>query len=621
MFPRKIRESLRAFAPPPKMTVSEWADTWRYLPPESSADPGKWKTSKTPWLKEPMDAWSDDRCEEIVLLFSAQMAKTEWMTNCMFYSIHHDPASMLLINPTSSMAKAYAQDRFEPSVRDTEPMRRRIKEDPTIKKESAGKDQILYKRFPGGRLTMIGANSPSELAARPIRYVLGDEIDRWQRSVGKKGQVEGDPYSLATARQKTFFNRKRGVASTPTVEGISRIDELYEDTDQCIWELPCPHCEEYQVLQFANLLFKDEAEGRSESMYACEHCGALFSHAEKLGAMVRLGGRWLVRKPEITKRRGFHVNELSSPWRSFDEIVEDFRKATKEGPETLRTFVNTVLGQVWRDKDGEKLDATGLKAREEPYDAEVPFGALYLTAAVDMQKDRLEMMVMGHGLGNQRYFIKTVANDGHVITPIQVFGSPADPATWKQLDPWLTKDYHHASGRKMRISMTLIDTGGLAGHADMAYKYAKQRESWRVFCSKGSSVEARPLASKPTENNNYRAKLFSIGTDTAKTQIFDSLSKVVVPGPGYYHFPEGLDQEFYDQLTSERPEITFKRGKKVKEWKKRRERNEVLDLTVLNLAAAGILDVRNLQQMAEALARGIPTGKPKRKRGKGVMED
>lgn len=599
------------WTPAPDITVSQWADKHRMLPPESTATPGRWRNEKTPFLTQIMDDYNDTRVKRIVLMFSAQMAKTEGLINMAGYAVHYHPGPMLMLQPTGDMAKAFVKDRLNPTFRDTEPLRERIREG------SDGEDEtIQHKKFTGGHLTIIGANSPSQLASRPIRDVFADEIDRWPLSVGKNGQVEGDPFLLVEKRQTTFWNRKTVITSTPTVKGLSRIEALFEGGDMNRRYVPCPHCGALQTLKWANVKWPEDKP--ELAYYECEHCAEVIRDSHRFRMLQ--SAVWIPDHPERGMRvRSYHINELYSPWRGFAAIAMDFLEAKRGGPDTLRVFVNTVLGETWDHAAGVSIDPDALQNRAEAYAAVLPRGIAYLTAAVDVQHDRLEMQIMGHGANDERWFIAPPNAEGNPHAPIVIWGAPIVDSTWRLLDKWLFASYPHECGKLLRISLALVDSSD-GTTQDHVLRYTKARAAQRVFACKGLSKEA-PITSRPTESNNFNAKVFNIGTWMAKDKIADCLRKVVEPGPGYMHFPIGLEAEFYKQLTAEKAIIKMRQGIKTRVWTKTRERNEVLDLTVYNIAAAGILDIKDVPAMLAAIERDAPQVRRKRRTlSKGVVE-
>jgi len=611
----RLRVTLRkAWEPPPNYTVSEWSDRFREIPAEASAEPGKWRTDKVPYLREIMDAYNDPSVNMIVMQFSAQSAKTEAIMNCMGYSVHMRPGPMMVIQPTKDMAKAFMKDRFEPTCRDTLVLRDRMGRKAKRKRRRDGdvvgsdNDSIYHKRFPGGQLTVIGANSPSQLASRPIRDIFADEIDRWPLSVGKSGQSEGDPFSLAQKRQTTFWNRKTVVVSTPTVKGISRIEALFELGDMRRYWVPCVHCGAMQTLKWSGVEWpKDQPEF---AKYRCEACDVLMDDRD-IKRAVKVG-TWIADAPEKSKGkiRSYHLNAIYSPWVSLAELALEFITAKHGGQDTLRTFINTALAETFDATSSESVDFNILRAREEKYPAIVPKGVLFLTAAVDVQQDRLELQIMGHGMEHQKWVIGLPNPEGgeHLLAPIVLWGSPTHDTTWAQLDKWLQRPYPHESGRNMPISLSLVDSGD-GNTQQFVLRYTKARQGHRIFACRGSSTPSSPLVGrKPVETGNTNAKVFVIGSDTAKDMIFNSLTKTPTPGPGYIHFPQSLTEEFYRQLTGEQAIIKIRQGVKYRKWAKSRERNEVLDLAVYNFGAGALVDIQDPQAVMDAINRG--TGIP-----------
>lgn len=541
------------------MTVSEWADAERRLSSEASAEPGRWRTDRAPYQRGILDSINDPSVKMVVVMSSAQVGKTEFLLNMIGYHVDYDPAPILLLQPTVDMAQAFSKDRLAPMVRDTPALKAKVSDS---KAKDSG-NTILHKTFPGGHITMAGANSPASLASRPIRILLADEVDRYPISAG----AEGDPFNLAKKRTTTFWNSKVVAVSTPTVKGASRIEALYEDSTQEQYCLPCPACGEYQPLKWRNIIFES-------CCHACEECGTESTQDEWLNH----AGQWIAQN-EHSSVRGFHLNELVSPWRRWSDVIADFKQA-KKSPETLKTFVNTSLGETW-EEEGETVDSTGLLARREDYPADVPENAVVLTAGVDVQDDRLEVEVFGWAEGEESWSI-----DHRVVR-----GDPSQSAVWSDLDNILDGRYQHESGAELHIAATCIDSGG--HHTQQVYDYCKTRKHRRVFAIKGVGGAGRPIVSAPSKKRTGRSKrqvdLFTVGVDDAKGLIYSRL-RICEPGPGYCHFPLERDEEYFAQLTAEKVVTKFVRGFPRKEWVKTRARNEALDLRVYGLAALRILN-------------------------------
>lgn len=567
-----FRQIARVVAPPPELTLSEWADAYRYLSPEASSEPGKWRTDRTPYLRGIMDAISDPRVETVVIMSSAQVGKTEVLLNTIGYHIHYDPSPILLVMPTEQIAQDFSKDRLAPMLRDTPVLRGKVKD----ARSRDSDNTLLHKKFPGGQITLVGANAPTGLASRSIRILLADEVDRFPASAG----TEGDPLSLAEKRTTTFpHNRKKVFVSTPTIKGVSRIEKEFETSTKERWNLPCPSCGEYQPLTWAQIKFEydEEAEEAISVVHACKFCGALHSEIEwKSGK-----GKWIAENP-IVRKRGFHLNELASPWKRWEEIVKDFKDAKKKGTETLKVWVNTSLGETW-EEEGEGVEADELLKRRELYDCEVPEEVLVLTAAVDVQDNRLEYEVVGWGLDKESWGIQYGV----------IMGDPGQEQVWSELDMILDKPYKRKDGIELKIMTTCIDSGG--HHTKEVYEYCKKHELKRVWAIKGQGGSGVPFVIRPKKRNDAGVWLFSIGVDVGKDTVTSRL-KIKEKGPGYCHFPldagRGYDEAYFNGLTSEHRVIRYKKGKPVIHWEKRTSgaRNEPFDLRVYATAAFEILN-------------------------------
>lgn len=526
-----------------------------------------------------MDAVNEPGVREVVFMTSAQIGKTEILNNILGYFVHQDPSPILFIQPTLEMAEAWSKDRLAPMIRDTEALGGLFKDAKTRNSDNT----LLHKKFTGGHLTMAGANSPSSLASRPIRIVLLDEEDRYPSSAG----AEGDPGSLAQKRTTTFWNRLMVSASTPTIEGESKIDARYQQSDMRRFHVPCPHCKKFQVLSWSQLKF-DKKAPEATTYYECEHCQAQLNESDKLWMLAR--GEWWASAP-FNGVAGFHISELYSPWVRWSEMVASFLKA-KRLPETLKVWVNTSLGETWKEAT-EGIDASGLLGRKENWGRVAPAGVLAITAGVDVQGDRLEAEVIGWGVGQESWSLQY-----HVI-----HGDPAQNKVWDDLDKVLGQTIQRGDGSVMPVLAACVDTGG--HHTQKVYEYCKRREHARVYAVKGASTAGKPLVSKFSKANKLRVKLFTLGTDTAKQMIYSRL-KIHQPGPGYCHFPADYPEEYFQQLTAERIQTKFINGHPTRIWvMPKGKRNEALDCRVYGLAALHIanpnLDALRQEQEREAL--------------------
>lgn len=549
----------KVLAPPPRLKVSDWADRYRRLSSESSAEPGQWNTSRAEYQRGIMDALNDPSTERVVLMTSAQVGKTEILLNAIGYYMDYDPSPIMVLQPTLDMAKTFSKDRLAPMLRDSPALKDKVG-DPRSRDSD---NTVLHKKFTGGHVTIVGANSPSSLASRPVRILLADEVDRYPPSAGE----EGDPLSLAIKRTTTFWNRKMVFVSTPTIKGYSRIEQEYENSTREEWKVACPHCGEYQAFRWSQIRFDD---GTME----CPNCRSRFDEF----VWKRQPGKWVARE-ENQGSRGFHLNELASPWRRWEEVIADFKKA-KDSPELLKTWVNTSLGESWEEKSD--TDASLVMKRREQYMAQVPDEVLLLTCGVDVQDDRLELEVVGWSHGKESWGIE-----------YQVFiGDTSQDPVWKQLDQYLQKEFTYADGTGIHITSTCIDSGG--HRTSEVYKFCRAREHRRIFAVKGRGGEGIPFIGKPSRNNRENAALFVLGVDQGKATIISRL-KINFEGDGYCHFPmkkeTGYNEDFFEGITSESMRIITKKGVRKVTWVKRPGvRNEPLDCRNYAMAAMEIFN-------------------------------
>ena len=591
----KVWRSFRyVFTPPPSLTVSQWADEYLYLSPEDSAEPGKFKTERAPYQRGMMDAVSDPLIKEVVYCTSSQIGKTLISKAILGYHIHQDPGPLLVMQPTVSVAETFSKDRLAPMVRDT-PVLRDLIADP--KSRTSG-NTIDKKSFRGGHLTMIGSTAPTELASRPIRIVFADEVDRYPHSAG----TEGDPIFLARQRSVTFHNRKFIMASTPTVAGASRIWQAFEASDQRYYWMPCPHCGEFHVLKWAQMIWTDDSP--DTAMMACPHCGGLYGDADKLRMLQQ--GEWRA-SSESRGIAGFHISALYSPWQTFADVVSEFL-AKKDNAETLKTFINLQLGECWEDRSGENVDHKMLMSRREVWDRDaLPEDIVLCVAGVDVQDDRLEYSVIGY----------TATEQARVLGHYQIWGSPGQPEVWQQLDESLRNEYFTADGRIVRIRATAIDSGG--HHTQQAYEFCRNKAGRKIVPIKGQNG-AKPIwpirSSKTTLSRGV--KLFLVGVDTAKDALRSAFAVSSPDLPRYVAFADDLPDTYFQQLTSEkRHTVNNRSGRAVRTWKKAPGvRNEALDCFVYALAALemlkqGGLDLRLISRRLHPEAPvAAPAAKP-----------
>ena len=582
------RIAAQALRPLPNLSVSDWADQYRMLSSESSAEPGRWRTDRAPYQRDIMDAFTDLRIRRVVVMSCSQVGKSDVMNNVIGRFAHLAPAPILMIQPTVDMAQDYSKSRIAPMIRDTKALRDIFRD---VKSRESG-NTILSKLFPGGRLIMGGANSPAGLASRPIKILLADEVDRFPDSAG----TEGDPVDLAAKRMTTFWDRTMGLFSTPTNAGESRIEVEYLDGTQEEWQHQCPNCGEYHLLTHRSMVMDTETvkDGRKKEhthvksvSWRCPDCGFTFSENE----MRRQPQKYVAKNPTAIRNhvRSFFVNCWASPWISWADVMQEWVDA-KGDPEREKVVVNTQFGEPYeRTRSYDDIDK--LMARREPYNAELPDGVLILTAAVDVQDNRLEYEIVGWGEEEECWGIKKGI----------ILGAPDTPAVWRQLDEQLDREYHFADGTGLLVARTFIDSGG--HYTSEVYRYSLLRLARQRFAVRGSSTMGVPIIHKYSKAQAYRGRtipLVLIGTDSGKQYVMDRLA-IDVPGPRYFHFPldkseqdavneilwnRGYDEIYFQGLTAEEKQPQKRNGSIVYRWVNvaKDHRNEPLDLRVYNLA-------------------------------------
>jgi len=502
----------------------------------------------------------------------AQLGKTEVILNIVGYHIDNDPSPILVLQPTLEMAQAFSKDRVAAGlIKSTPALRGKVK-DPRSRDSG---NTTLHKVFPGGALTMVGANSPSGLASRPIRIVLCDEVDRYPPSAGS----EGDPIQLAKKRSATFWNRKLILVSTPTNTDNSRIQDAFDKSDQRYYHVPCKHCESDQVLKWSNVKWQDNDPDTAQ--YVCDHCGVLWTDADRVWSV--RNGTWIANKP-FRGVAGYAISGLYSPWTPLPDAVKEFL-AVKKNPEQLRVWTNTYLGQTWSDI-GETVDDYMLSERREEMPS-IPDDALVLVAGVDVQDNRLEISIIGFGRDDESW----------VVDHITLYGDPSTPQLWTALDSYLFAQYETESGRQIAIRAACIDSGG--HFTNSVYAYCKKNAGRKVFAIKGVGGEGKPVAGRPSKNNVGRCPLFPIGVDTVKDLMFARM-RIQEMGPGYIHFSDKLNDEYFRQLTAEKIVTKYHKGYKKRVFEKIRARNEALDCMVYAYAAYAIIGI-NINGLADKL--------------------
>lgn len=567
---KTLHKTFKLLEPPPSLTISEWADAKRRLSSEASAEVGQWRTERAEYQRGIMDAISDPAIEEVVVMASSQVGKTEFLLNTVGYFIEHQPSPIMVVQPTLEMSKTFSTDRLSPMVRDTPALTPLVSE----AKSKSGDSTILHKSFLGGHITMVGANAPAGLAGRPIRVLLLDEVDRYPFSAG----TEGNPIKLATKRTATYWNRKIVMTSTPTVKGLSVIESEFERGDKRYYHVPCPACGVYQRLIWGQIKWQTDPDTQKPILdtvhYECEHCQAALVESNKLKMLQN--GHWIATHPERIRVASFHINEIYSPWSTWARMVEGFYEA-KQHTEDLRVFINTSLGESWDDSENLQINDDKLLARVEDYHG-IPEGAVLLTAGIDVQDTYFVVTVFGWGLNEECW----------VVDHKQIIGSMSQPEIWKELEDYLLKPFPHERSGALNITAACIDSGG--HFTEEVYTFAKAHEVNRWYAIKGMAGQGHPLVGKFNVRGRVRAKLFLVGVDGGKEVLFNRLQKEEF-GSGYIHFSKTLcDTEYMKQLTAEKQIKKFVKGYPKIAWVKIRARNEALDCHIYALAAFRILN-------------------------------
>lgn len=592
-----IRARSQGLRPPPNMTLPEWADTFRRLSKEASSTGGRFETARVEVARGPMLAVTEPGVHELTVMSCTQLMKTELINNIVGYHMHLDPCPMLVLQPKEDMAEAWSKDRLAPMIRDTPALADLFGDS----KSRDSSQTILHKTFPGGHITVVGAASPSNLAMRPIRIVLADEVDKYPVSAG----AEGDPLSLAEERTATFpVNYLLIRVCSPTVKGSSRIEQSYLESDQRRPFVGCPHCGHRQHLTWSHVQWGKDEEGTDDPDSAqiyCLECGCGWSEADRLRALETVewrqtkpfrccgadqtphqwdhNGRALCehcgRQAVSNRHAGFHVSKLYSPWEPMAKLARKFL-AARNDPERLKTFVNTQLAETWEER-GTAVDASGLMSRRELYAAEIPDGVALLTAGVDVQDDRLEIEVVGWGRDEESWSV------AYEI----LHGDPGQPEVWHRLDELLQRRWLNAAGRPYVIEAASVDTGG--HNTQSAYQFCRQRGGRRIWAVKGASEKPGARSPvwprKPTLKNAGRVPLYIVGVNAAKDAVVKRLG-ISAPGPGYSHFPADRDSEYFEQLTAERLVVREHAGVRSRVWVcPKGRRNEALDCRVYAYSA------------------------------------
>ena len=593
-----------ALRPPPRLSLSEWADRYFYLSPESAAEPGRWRT--LPYQRGVMDAITDPKVTQITLMKSARVGFTKIVNATIGYYMHQDACPILLVQPTVEDAQGYSKEEIAPMLRDCDVLADLVGE-PTAK---ISEQTILHKTFPGGSLSMVGANSGRGFRRVSRRVVIFDEVDGYPPSAG----AEGDQIKLGIRRTEYYWNRKIIAGSTPLTAGASRIEEMFEAGDRRRYHVPCPQCGHFDVLTFREETerghFMRWPEGKPEEAYfVCRRGGCVIEDKDKHALIA--AGEWRAEAP-FAGHASFHIWTAYSlsPNASWGQLAVEFIEAKRAGPEKLKTFVNTVLGETWHER-GDAPDWDRLFQRREPYPiGSVPAGVRFLTAGADVQKDRIAYEVVGWSAAKESWSI-----DAGIL-----FGDTSDEATWAKLDALLGRTFLGEGGQEFQIAMLAVDSGY---NTQQVYNWARRHPMSRVVACKGMA-HARTLIGTPSpvdvtvrgKRMPRGYKVWPVGVSIAKSELYGWLRLPPPTGgepapPGYCHFPEH-DEGYFLQLTAEHLVTIAKRGGfTALEWQiiPGRE-NHYLDCRVYARAAAAVLGLDRVASTPPRAPRPPPAPPP-----------
>ena len=572
---------LKGLEPDPILTVSEWADKYRVLSQVSSAEPGQWSTSRTPYLREIMDNLSTTSpIQEVIFKKGAQVGGTECGNNWIGYIIDHAPGPTMSVMPRVDDAKKNSKIRLQPLIDSCERLSKKVKDH---RSRDSG-NTILQKDFPGGTILLAGANSAAGLRSMPVRYLFLDEKDAYPLDV----EGEGSPSDLAKKRTDTFSSKRKIFhVSTPTIEDRSVIEADYNKTDQRKYFVPCPKCDHMQWLQWQQLKWKDN--NPETVYYECEECSYKIKNWQKTKMLA--GGEWrATSEGENKKVVGYQLSGLYSPvgWLDWEDCVRSWLDANNPlNQEKLKTFVNTVLGETWKDK-GEAPEWKKIYLRRDIYEMNsLPNGVCFLTAGVDIQADRIEVEIVGWGRNKRSWSID-----------YRVFEGPTDSIDdepWQYLQAVLAEVWTTEAGVDLYVKRMAVDSGY---NTQTVYSWVRQFSIKEVIAIKGSDFQSVTLnqgtlvdiRKKGARRIRNATKMFTVGVSGLKQELYGWL-KMEMPEDenkqepfGFCHFPQ-YNEDHFKRLTSETLETKWVKGFKKYEWVAN-GRNEQLDCRVYARAAA-----------------------------------
>lgn len=573
---RKLLQSLvsdlrASMAPPPDIPIDVWCDQNLIIP--TGAMPGPWDTDYVPFWRQPMRDMTNDGVEQVWLMCSAQIGKTTTLQAIKAYFAAADPSPQMMVHPDDKSLSDFVQYKYMPMIQASTVLRRLIQM-PKPGKSGSTNRSLSY---PGGFDIHVSAGSSNSLRGRSVRIGLSDEVD------GFRAAAEGDVLDRVFRRTSAFANGKHFISSTPTDEDTSRIERGFLEGDQCQWYVPCKDCDVFAPFEWANVKWDKDADGKniaSTAHYVCKHCGSVHTDAHK-PAMNRRGMWVATAAPKDPKVRSYHINELASPWRTFEDVVRAFLSA-KGDLSKMKVWTNTSLGETWKSRT-EKVDWEILQKRAEPYPVlRAPRGVRIITAGVDVQHNRLAVSIWGYGRRDESW----------LLFHAEIFGDVDQPEVWEELDDLRRRVIQSERGKDLIIMACAVDSSdGAKMHAVYNYCRGKRREG--VFPIKGSSISTSPVIGTGSKQDvDWKGKkyaqgveLYIVGGHIIRSTLYSRMANAVAGSAGYMHLPTAMSEDYFKQLCADKYVTTVSKGLPVSKWVTD-GRNEAIDCAVYSYAAA-----------------------------------
>ncbi len=569
---RTRRNALTALKPPPRLSLPDWIESTMRLPEGVSATPGR--VTLWPYQTGIAEAISDPLVERVTVVKPVRVGLTTLLSGTVAAYIANEPSPIMVLQPTEADARDYVVSDLEPIFGATPELRNLL----SAEADESGRNTLLSRRFPGGSLKVVAAKSPRNLRRHNVRVLLIDEADAMEPG------AEGSPITLAERRTLSFPNRKIVLGSTPTMEATSNVLRSYAASDMRVFEVPCPHCGEYHEIAWADIQWPEGEPHRAA--YVCPHCGAVTEERHK--PVMVTAGRWRITRPEVQGHAGFRLNALVSTLAnaSWGKIAQEFLES-KDHPDKLQVWTNTLMGQGWREA-AEEIDEAALAARAEPFalpDA-IPPEVLFVTAGIDVQRDRLEMVFLGWG-----------RDEIFILGQSVIYGDPMGDDVWAELDDALRTVWKHRKGGFLRIDAAGVDAGdGVT--MDRVLGFCRPRMSRRIYAVKGASGNRPTIRASDTRG----ARLFIVGVDSVKGQLMNRLAR-----GGSVRFSDTLEGRFYEELAAERLVVRYRKGAPLRQWERvPGRRAESLDCVVYGMAVRALVNADVDRREGEVESKTTP---------------